>query len=166
MNSDFHVDTGTLDISSTADECDLFVVWAEDGGPTIDAPPDVLGFGSTLLSRSMSGSLGGVISYDWQPSGLVATIQLKSPETDLAISFKDFYRDAPFVRFVEDSPRVAAVLGSNMAELAIHQDGESAAILVALDNLMKGMAGQGIQNLNLALGLEERTGLWQPGRCP
>lgn len=97
--------------------------------------------------------------------GIYATVQLEGP-TDLASRFADFYRAAPFVRMVEGSPRVAAVLGSNMAELSVHSDGRSTAILVALDNLVKGMAGQAIQNLNLSLGLDERAGLWSPGLLP
>jgi len=99
--------------------------------------------------------------------GIFATLQLELPEaTDLEARFATFYEEAPFLRLVEDSPRLAAVLGSNMAELAVRQEGGSAAILVALDNLVKGMAGQAIQNMNLALGLEERAGLWQAPRWP
>jgi N-acetyl-gamma-glutamyl-phosphate reductase len=99
--------------------------------------------------------------------GIFATVQVEGQGgVDLTTRFADRYRNAPFVRIVEDSPRLAAVLGSNMAELSIHQDDASTAILVALDNLVKGMAGQAIQNLNLALGLDERTGLWHPARWP
>lgn len=71
------VDTGTLDVSSATDERDLFVVWAETGGPAIETPPDMRGFGSKLLSRSVSESLEGAISYEWQPSGLVATLRMR-----------------------------------------------------------------------------------------
>lgn len=102
--------------------------------------------------------------------GIFATAQFELPEgvdaAFLKTRFEAFYADAPFVQVVDGSPRVAAVAGSNRAELAVHADGHSAAVLVALDNLMKGMAGQAIQNLNLALGLEERAGLWRPGRWP
>ena len=71
------LDTGILDVSSTTDEWDLFVVWAETGGPAIESPPEMLGFGGKLLSRSISESLDGEISYDWRPSGLVATIRMR-----------------------------------------------------------------------------------------
>lgn len=70
-------ETGTLDISSTSDEWDVFVVWAEAGGPVIDDPPDMRGFGSKLVSRSISEQLDGAISYDWQSSGLVATLRMR-----------------------------------------------------------------------------------------
>jgi two-component sensor histidine kinase len=71
------IDTGTLDVSSTADGEDLFVVWAEAGGPAIEAPPELLGFGSRLLSRSLSEAMDGAITYDWRPTGLVATLRLR-----------------------------------------------------------------------------------------
>jgi N-acetyl-gamma-glutamyl-phosphate reductase len=53
-----------------------------------------------------------------------------------------------------------------MAEVALHVQGGTAAILVALDNLGKGMASQAVQNMNLALGLPETSGLWVPGPFP
>lgn len=71
------METGSLDISSTADEWDLYVVWAETGGPTIEGPPEMRGFGSKLLSRSISESLDGAIAYAWQPTGLVATMRMR-----------------------------------------------------------------------------------------
>lgn len=102
--------------------------------------------------------------------GIFATAQFPLPAGEtrqsLLTRFTNFYRDHPFVRLVEASPRVLAVAGTNMAELAFHADSKSAVVLVALDNLGKGMAGQALQNLNLALGLNECTGLWRPGRWP
>ena len=71
------VDTGTLDISSTTDGGDVLVIWAETGGPPVEGPPDMVGFGGKLLSRSMSEALGGAIAYDWRRTGLVATLQLR-----------------------------------------------------------------------------------------
>ena len=71
------VEAGTLDVSSTADERDVFLVWAETGGPSVDHAPELKGFGSKLLSRSVSQQLDGELSYDWQPSGLVLTLRLR-----------------------------------------------------------------------------------------
>ena len=71
------VEAGTLDVSSTADERDVFLVWAETGGPAVDHAPELKGFGSKLLSRSVSQQLDGELSYDWQPSGLVLTLRLR-----------------------------------------------------------------------------------------
>jgi len=71
------VPEGTLDVSSTEDERELCLVWAEDGGPTLAESPDMRGFGSKLVARSISDQLNGEMSYDWQPSGLVATLRLR-----------------------------------------------------------------------------------------
>ncbi|TAL34387.1 MAG: histidine kinase [Phenylobacterium sp.] len=68
---------GVLDVSSTTDGSDVSVVWAETGGPAISGPPDMLGFGSKLISRSIAHDLGGVLSYDWQETGLVATLRMR-----------------------------------------------------------------------------------------
>jgi two-component sensor histidine kinase len=52
-------DAGTLDVSSTTDERDVFLTWAETGGPAIAAAPEMHGFGSKLISRSMSQQFDG-----------------------------------------------------------------------------------------------------------
>ena len=69
-------EAGTLDISSTADERDLVVVWAETGGPALTTAPDMDGFGSKMLTRSFA-QLDGGIAYDWQPTGLVASLRMR-----------------------------------------------------------------------------------------
>lgn len=71
------VDEGALDISGAADGDDLVVTWAEDGGPPVDQAPEMRGFGSQLVMRSMSQQLAGSVTYDWQPSGLVATLRMR-----------------------------------------------------------------------------------------
>lgn len=68
---------GTLDVSSVTDDRDVFLIWAETGGPAIAAVPAMLGFGSKMVARSLSQQLSGDLSYDWQPSGLVATVRLR-----------------------------------------------------------------------------------------
>ena len=68
---------GTLDVSSTSDEQDIVLTWAETGGPPITEPPRMAGFGSTLVRRSISDQLGGAIDYDWQRSGLVVTLRMR-----------------------------------------------------------------------------------------
>jgi two-component sensor histidine kinase len=70
-------DAGALDVSSTSDERDISVTWSESGGPNIPRPPEMGGFGSKLLSRSLAEHLDGAISYDWQPNGLVATLRMR-----------------------------------------------------------------------------------------
>jgi N-acetyl-gamma-glutamyl-phosphate reductase len=72
----------------------------------------------------------------------------------------------PFVRQVEGSPRVAAVAGSPFADIGVAAKGPWVSVMVALDNLGKGMATQAIQNLNLALGYAPMAGLRSAGPWP
>ena len=76
------------------------------------------------------------------------------------------YAPAPFVRMVNGSPRVAQVVGSNFCDIGIQVNGNTAIVMTALDNLVKGMAGQAVQNMNLALGLPETAGLMQAPLYP
>ncbi|MEO5720322.1 MAG: N-acetyl-gamma-glutamyl-phosphate reductase [Chthoniobacterales bacterium] len=98
--------------------------------------------------------------------GIFATVQFALPGVDLIERVRATFADEPFVRLVETSPRVAAVTGSNFADLSLAMAEGSAAIMVALDNLGKGMASQAVQAMNLALGLPETTGLFHAGRFP
>jgi two-component sensor histidine kinase len=68
---------GALDISSRSDDDHLFIIWAETGGPEIATPPETAGYGSRLIERSLSSQLRGRLAYDWQRTGLVATLCLR-----------------------------------------------------------------------------------------
>jgi len=102
--------------------------------------------------------------------GIFASLQFPLPAgMDLAglqARAKEVFRDAPLVRLVADSPRVGAVAGSAFADLSVAARDGSGVVLCAIDNLGKGMAAQAVQNMNLALGLEETLGLRIPGRYP
>ena len=102
--------------------------------------------------------------------GIFATLQFQLPQNLGARSLQERAADAfegcPFIRLVETSPRVAAVAGSNFADVSVATDARSGAIMVALDNLGKGMASQAVQSMNIALGLPETTALRVPGRFP
>lgn len=68
---------GSLDLSSRVDEDRLYLTWAETGGPTISISPELRGFGSRLIARSVTSQLGGELTYDWQEHGLVVTIAMR-----------------------------------------------------------------------------------------
>lgn len=78
----------------------------------------------------------------------------------------DFYAKAPFVRVVDQSPEIENVVGSNFCDIAVAVRDSSIVVMTAIDNLMKGMAGTAIQNMNLALGISETAGLWSPSLRP
>jgi N-acetyl-gamma-glutamyl-phosphate reductase common form len=75
--------------------------------------------------------------------------------------YADAYSDRPFVRLSAQPPELTHVVGTNDAVLhaAVGADGGELQVSVAIDNLVKGAAGQAIQSMNLALGLEETAGL-------
>jgi two-component sensor histidine kinase len=68
---------GSLDVSSRLDGDHIDVVWAETGGPPILEHPNLSGFGSRLIARSVASQLGGELTYDWQENGLVVTIRMR-----------------------------------------------------------------------------------------
>ena len=70
-------ESGSLDISSQSDDVDLVVVWAETGGPEVKGDPEMGGFGSKLIARSLASQFQGALEYDWQPTGLVATLRMR-----------------------------------------------------------------------------------------
>ena len=75
--------------------------------------------------------------------------------------YQDFYLDEPFVRVVSSPPSTKETWGSNHILINVNVDAHSGRLIVvtALDNLVKGAAGAGVQNMNLMLGLPEDTGL-------
>ena len=71
------VETGTLDVSCTAPGDEIVLLWTERGGPYVEASEGAAGFGSKLVTRSMSG-LGGSISSDWSTAGVVITLLMRA----------------------------------------------------------------------------------------
>ncbi len=85
---------------------------------------------------------------------------------DLRNLYELFYKDSPFVRVVDGSPDINWVKTTNFCDLAAHSAGRQIAVFAALDNLVKGAAGQAVQNMNLMFGLEETSGLALVGTNP
>ncbi|HZE68077.1 MAG TPA: N-acetyl-gamma-glutamyl-phosphate reductase [Pyrinomonadaceae bacterium] len=85
---------------------------------------------------------------------------------DLAAIFADFYRESFFIRLVKGSPDINWVKTTNFCDLGFATRRRQAVIFSALDNLVKGAAGQAVQNMNLMFGLEEKTGLVLVGTNP
>lgn len=71
------VDTGTLDVSCSAHDEAVTLVWTERGGPKLQAPVGNGGYGSKLVERSVTGHLRGSIDYDWAESGLVVRLKVE-----------------------------------------------------------------------------------------
>ena len=90
-----------------------------------------------------------------------------SPD-DLRAMYDEFYRDAPFTRLVSTSPQTKWTAGSNecLVYPTVDQRENRLIALAALDNLVKGAAGQAVQNMNLMCGFEQTCGLQQPALYP
>ena len=77
--------------------------------------------------------------------------------------YKQFYKTEPFVRIVplDEQPELKNVVGTNMCDigLAISADKRLLVITSAIDNLIKGAAGQAVQNMNIMSGFKETAGL-------
>ena len=99
--------------------------------------------------------------------GIIATITAKLTKTisleDLVTIYQQTYSQAPFVRVGEAGvlPELKQVVGSNFCDINLAIDNESGTVIVfsCIDNLLKGLAGQAVQNMNLMFDLPETTGL-------
>ncbi len=87
---------------------------------------------------------------------------------DLTDALHDAYRDSPFVVVVDRPPQTRWAVGSNRAFVSAWVDDRAGSIIAqaAIDNLVKGAAGQAVQAANLALGLDQSEGLVASGWMP
>ena len=102
--------------------------------------------------------------------GIFASIYAESKrdltEDELRAMFADYYRDCFFVRLVNGSPDINWVKTTNFCDIGFAVRGKQLVVFSALDNLVKGAAGQAVQNMNLMFGLDEKTGLMLVGTNP
>ena len=98
--------------------------------------------------------------------GILETIYVSltsgTTEAQVARALEDAYRHAAFVRLTAAAlPEIKHVAHTNFCDIGwkVDEGRNRLALIVVLDNLLKGAAGQAVQNLNIALGLDERTGL-------
>lgn len=99
--------------------------------------------------------------------GILATIYANPVENiDINALYEEyatFYKEKPFVRLMPLGKTVtmAQVKHSNYCDISLHQDSRTGKIIIisAIDNMVKGAAGQAIQNMNIICGLPETTGL-------
>jgi N-acetyl-gamma-glutamyl-phosphate reductase len=103
--------------------------------------------------------------------GIHATLYGRlTKQIDLQRLYETRFRDEPFVDVmpVGSHPETRSVRASNVCRIAVHQPqgGDTAVILSVEDNLVKGAAGQAVQNMNLMFGLPETTGLMQVAVLP
>jgi N-acetyl-gamma-glutamyl-phosphate reductase len=123
-----------------------------------------------LHEREVSARLG--VAVEFMPHvaphfrGITMTVNLRLCEALDTESLKAFYRKRytgePLIRIVDEPPWVSRIAGRHSVEIggfAVADNGRRAVIVATLDNLLKGAATQALQNLNLALGLDEFAGI-------
>lgn len=104
--------------------------------------------------------------------GMHATVyaDVKNPVGEIQQVFEDFYSDEPFVDVMPSGshPETRSVRGANHCRIAVHYLAECKKLVVlsVIDNLVKGAAGQAVQNMNLMFGLDETAGLKSVGLMP
>lgn len=80
-------------------------------------------------------------------------------ELKLQEIYKGYYRQHPFVSVSSDPIDLKSVVNTNRVQIEIVREGSAIAIHAIIDNLIKGAAGQAVQNMNLMLGISETAGL-------
>ena len=97
-----------------------------------------------------------------------AHILLKEPMTkeEVAAAYEEFYKDEHFVRL--QHAKLGGVRGSNFCDInwELEADGRRLVAVSAIDNLVKGAAGQAVQNMNIMCGFDESEGIRMPGMFP
>jgi N-acetyl-gamma-glutamyl-phosphate reductase len=123
------------------------------------------------IEQVLSGAAGRKVTASFIPHllpitrGIFTTVhtQLDRPVSQQEVEslFRDYYRHAPFVRIVSGSPQIAGVTYSNYCDIGVFVQERTGQLVImsAIDNLVKGAAGQAIQNMNLMFGLPETLGL-------
>jgi N-acetyl-gamma-glutamyl-phosphate reductase len=96
--------------------------------------------------------------------GIHATLYAKlKAEVDLQALFEQRYANEPFVDVMPEKslPETRSVRGANHCRIAVYrpQGGDTVVVLSVIDNLVKGAAGQAVQNMNIMFGLPEATAL-------
>ncbi len=96
-------------------------------------------------------------------STIYARVNKGVTENDIRSALTAYYEGQPFIRIFEKGvfPDIAHVRNTNCCDIGVHvnQDSCQAILVSAIDNLLKGAAGQAVQNMNLMYGLDQATGL-------
>jgi len=151
--------TKTTHYSECADSISPYKIGEHRHGPEIAA----------VLASMAGAPVGSLFAPHLAPMGrgIVATIyfSLAKPMSEGALreAYAEFYAAEPFVRVLPQGSYATNrnVRFSNFCDVSVHLpgDGRSAVVVAAIDNMMKGSAGEAIQCMNIALGFDEKAGI-------
>ncbi len=124
------------------------------------------------IESVLSGACGKDVSLSFIPHlvpltrGIYSTIHAharrrRSPPRKCWHVYDSYYTDAPFVRILRKIPELRGVTGTNYCDIGLYVQERTGQLIIlsAIDNLVKGAAGQAIQNMNILFGLPEEKGL-------
>ena len=132
------------------------------------------------ITQNLSGLVDGTVTVSFtpllvpMPRGILATCSARLLDgvtaDDVRAAYEKAYADEPFVHLLPEGqwPQTKSVTGSNAVHLQVTVDEDARRLVAvgAVDNLAKGTAGAAVQCMNLALGLDEATGLSTVGLAP
>jgi N-acetyl-gamma-glutamyl-phosphate reductase len=132
------------------------------------------------ITQNLSGLVDGTVTVSFtpllvpMPRGILATCSARLLDgvtaDDVRAAYEKAYGDEPFVHLLPEGqwPQTKSVTGSNAVHLQVTVDEDARRLVAvgAVDNLAKGTAGAAVQCMNLALGLDEATGLSTVGLAP
>jgi N-acetyl-gamma-glutamyl-phosphate reductase len=100
--------------------------------------------------------------------GLLATcyFDLKGSLAELQDAYREFYAGQPFTKVVGQTPTSKLASHTNLCLVNVSAQGKKAVVTSALDNLVKGASGQGVECFNIAFGFDRRTALEVPTQWP
>jgi N-acetyl-gamma-glutamyl-phosphate reductase len=100
--------------------------------------------------------------------GILATcyFDLKGSLGELQDAYREFYADQPFTKVVGQTPTTKLASHTNLCLVNVSAQGKKAVVTAALDNLVKGASGQGVECFNVAFGFDRATALEGPAQWP
>jgi len=100
--------------------------------------------------------------------GILATcyFDLKGSVAELEDAYREFYAGQPFTRVVDHTPTTKLASHTNLCLVNVSAQGKKAVVTAALDNLIKGASGQGVECFNIAFGFDRTTALEGPAQWP
>ncbi|GHV81082.1 N-acetyl-gamma-glutamyl-phosphate reductase [Spirochaetia bacterium] len=121
------------------------------------------------MNRGILSTIYIPLAASWRPKTASVgaprppTKEIEEKAAEIRRVYEDFYKDEPFVRVLPEGIIAASgrVRQSNFCDISIHLDqaGTTLVVVSAIDNMVKGAAGQAVQNMNIIFGFDETAGL-------
>lgn len=130
------------------------------------------------IEEQLSYASGATLTLQFTPHltpmdrGILSSCYAKAKagvtESDIKAAYEELYKDEYFIRLTETLPETRNVKGTNAVDISWRFDKRTGNVLAfgAIDNLVKGAAGQAVQNMNLMFSIDERTGLKKGAETP